>query len=73
MPIDAVDKNTTCIPASSDVPLKENGKRNFPQMSETITKDWIINNPKYSHSFQGTGHFNCKPVFIEFQGDAEPV
>ena len=77
MPIDAIDKNT-CIPDSTialngDVPLKVNGKHNFPQLPETITKDWIINNPKYSHLFQGIGHFNCKPVTIELQGDAEPV
>ena len=78
MPINAVDKNTTCIPdctsaLRSNVPLKVNGKRNFLQMPETITKDWIISNPKYSHLFQGIGHFNCKPVTIELQGDAEPV
>ena len=42
-------------------------------MPETITKDWIINNPKYSHLFQGIGHFNCKPVTIELEGDAKPV
>ena len=55
MPIDAVDKNT-CIPASTsalsgNVPLKVNGRCNFLQMPETITKDWIINNPKYRHLF----------------------
>ena len=42
-------------------------------MSETITKDWIINIPKYSHQFQGIGHLNCKPLTIELQGDAEPI
>ena len=76
-PVNAVDKNTTCISdsdaLSGDVPLKVNGKCNFPQMPETITKDWIINNPKYSHLFKGIGHFKCKPVCIELQGDAERV
>ena len=79
MPIDSIDKIVTCIPditdggaLSSNVPLKANGKCNFPQMPETITKDWI-NNPKYSHLFQGIGHFNCKPVTIELQGDAGPI
>ena len=54
MPIDSVDKhehnaNATCIAGalSSDVPLKANGEHNFPQMPETITKDWITNHPKY--------------------------
>ena len=78
MPTDAVDKNTTCIPASTsalsgNVPLKVNVRHNFPQMPEIITKDWIIKNPKYSHLFQDIGHFNCKPVTIELQGDAEPI
>ena len=77
MPIDAVDRNT-CIQnstsvLSSDVPLKVSGKCNFLQMPETITKDWIINNPNYRHLFQGIVHCNCKPVTIELQGDAEPI
>ena len=82
MPIDSVDKNVTCISDSTvlgggvlsgDVALKANGKCNFLQMPETITKDWIINNPKYRHLFQGIGHFNCKLFTIELQSDAEPV
>ena len=82
MPIDSVDKhesehntNTACITGalSGDVPLKANGKHNFAQMPETITKDWITNHSKYKHLFQGIGHFKCKPVTIELQSDAEPV
>ena len=82
MSIDSIDKNVTCVSDSTvldggmlsdDVPLKANGKRNFPQMPETITKDWITSHPKYRHLFQGIGHFNCKPVAIELQSDAEPV
>ena len=42
-------------------------------MPETITKDWLVHHPKYKHLFQGIGHFNCKPVSIELQSDAEPV
>ena len=77
MPIDSVEHNTNtaCIAGalSGDVPLKVNGKCNFPHIPETITKDWITNHPKYRHLFQGIGHFNCKPVTIELQSDAEPV
>ena len=78
MPIDSVDKydtNATCIagPLCSVDPLKANGKHNFQQMPETITKNWITNHPKYRHLFQGIGHFKCKPVTIEMQSDAEPV
>ena len=76
MPIDSVDKNVTCVSDSTNggvlsgnVPLKANGKHNFLH----ITKDWITNHPKYRHLFQGIGHFNCKPVTIELQSDAEPI
>ena len=80
MSIDSVDKhehntNTACIAGvlSSDIPLKANGKHNFLQMPETITKDWITNHPKYRHLFHGIGHFKCKPIAIELLNDAEPV
>ena len=80
MPIDSIDKSFTCVSdsadggaLSSDVPLKANGKCNFLQMPETITKDWITNHPKYRHLFHGIGHFNCKPVTIELQGYVEPI
>ena len=82
MPIDSVDKNVTCVSDSTvldggvlsgNFPLKANGRCNFLQMPETITKDWIINNHKYRHLFQGIVHFKCKPVAIELQSDATPV
>ena len=75
MPIDSVDKNVTCITGAlnGNGPLKTNGDYNFPQILETITKDWIINNPTYKHLFQGIGHFKCKPVTIEMHSDAEPT
>ena len=76
MPIDLVDKNATCIPDSTGldggvlsgtVPLKANGKCNFPQMPETTTKDWILKNPKYRHLFQGIGHFNCRVMLNQYE------
>ena len=77
MPIDSVEKqtNATCIAGvlSSDDPLESSGKHNITHMPETITKDWIINNPMYKHLFHVIGHFKCKPVTIEMQSDAEPV
>ena len=46
MPIDSIDKSVTCVSniaeggvLSSNILLKANGKCNFPQMPETITKD----------------------------------
>lgn len=36
----------------------------------TITKQWIMNNPKYKHLFKGIGKFNVPPVPKD---DAQPV
>ena len=30
----------------------------------TLTKQIIINHPKYAHLFSGIGHFKCRPVHI---------
>ena len=38
-----------------------------------LTKDWIVNHPKYKHLFSGIGHFKCQPVTIEMKPYAEPV
>ena len=72
MPTDSVEKDTSDIPSvtgvlSGDDPLESNGKCNTSHMPKTIAKDWIINNPKYKHLFQGIGCFKCRPVTIEMQ------
>ena len=38
-----------------------------------ISKDWIVNNPKYKHLFQGIGRFKCDPVQIKIACNAIPV
>ena len=38
-----------------------------------ISKDWIVNNPKYKHLFQGIGRFKCDPVQIKLTQNATPV
>ena len=38
-----------------------------------LTKDLIINHPKFEHLFSGLGRFKCQPVSIEMKLDAEPV
>ena len=38
-----------------------------------LTKDWIVNYPKYRHLFSGTDRFKCPPVNIEMKPDTEPV
>ena len=40
---------------------------------KTISKDWIANNPKYKHLFQGIGRFKCDPVQIKLTQNATPV
>ena len=39
----------------------------------TLTKQTIINHPKYAHLFSGIGHFKCKPVHITMKQDSTPV
>ena len=43
---------------------------NSPKM---ISKDWIINHPKYKHLFQGIGRFKSDPVQIKLTSNAVPV
>ena len=39
----------------------------------TLTKQAIINHPKYAHLFSGIGHFKCKPVHITMKQHATSV
>ena len=39
----------------------------------TLTKQAIINHPKYAHLFSGIGHFKCKPVHITMKQNVTPV
>ena len=39
----------------------------------TLTKQAIINHPKYAHLFSGIGHFKCKPVHITMKQNRTPV
>ena len=36
-------------------------------------REWIINNKKDKHLFQGIGHFKCTPISIEMQEGSIPV
>ena len=40
---------------------------------EKISKEWIVNNPKYKHLFLGIGRFMCDPVQIKIACNAIPV
>ena len=60
-PIDTLSSSFDAISgAGADIP-------------EKISKDWIINNPKYKHLFQGIGRFKCDPVQIKIACNAIPA
>ena len=39
----------------------------------TLTKDLIVNHPKYRHLFKGIGKFNMPPVSITLKDNAQPI
>ena len=39
----------------------------------TLTKQAIINHPKYAQLFSGTGYFKCKPVHITMKQNGTPA
>ena len=63
-------------------PVHQSRTRNTPidsisgadvDIPDKISKDWIVNNPKYKHLFQGIGRFKCDPVQIKLACNAVPV
>ena len=45
----------------------------YADIPKMISKDWIVNNPKYKHLFQGIGRFKCDLVQIKLTQNATPV
>ena len=43
------------------------------EVPEKLTKQWIINSPKYRHLFHGIGKFKINLVSVTLQEDATPV
>ena len=39
----------------------------------TLTKDWIVNHPKYRHLFKGIGKLNMPPVSITLKDNVQPI
>ena len=54
--IDSVNSNSSSA--------NHTGNVNSTFTMGTLTKQAIINHPKYAHLFSGIGHFKCKPVHI---------
>ena len=43
------------------------------EFPKKLTKQWIVDSPKYRHLFQGIGKFKINPVSVTLQRDATPV
>ena len=80
--VNAADQNTKETTKDNDAKkcgLNANpmGECTTTQQHDTIpnvlTKDWIVNHPKYKHPFSGIGRFKCAPVSVEMRPEAEPV
>ena len=63
--IDSVNSNSSSA--------NHTGKVNSTFTMGTLTKQAIINHPKYAHLFSGIGHFKCKPVHITMKQNSTPV
>ena len=57
----------TSINAVSPKTHSETPVGNVPN---TLTKEWIVEYPRYKHLFKGIGRFKCDPVHITLSKDA---
>ena len=71
MPIVGLDASHRLGLQTVNCPVYQSWTRNTPidsisgadaDIPEMISKDWMVNNPKYKHLFQGIGRFKCDPV-----------
>ena len=81
-PIVGLDASCRLGLLTVNCPVYQSWTRNAPvdsisgadaDMPEMISKDWIVNNPKYKHLFQSIGRFKCDPVQIKRTQNATPV
>ena len=63
-------RNTSIDTLSSSFDTISDEDANIP---EKVSKDWIVNNPKCKHLFQGIGRFEYDPVQIKIVCYAIPV
>ena len=63
--IDSVNSNSSSA--------NHTGKVNSTFTLGTLTKQAIINHPKYAHLFSDFGHFKCKSVYITMKQSSMPV
>ena len=57
--------NTSFDTVSPDVPVGS--------VPDTLTKEWIVGQPKYKHLFKGIGRFKCEAVHITLSKDAVAI
>ena len=81
-PIVGLDASRRLGLLTVNFPIYQSWTRNNPidsisgadtDIPRMISKDWIINNPKYKHLFQGIGRFKCDSVQIKLTQNATPV
>ena len=46
------------------------GEPSVGYVPNTLTKEWIVDHPKYRHLFKGIGRFKCNPVHITLSKNA---
>ena len=49
------------------------GDTSVGKVPNTLTKEWIVDHPKYRHLFKGIGRFKCDPLHITLFKDAVAV
>ena len=69
--IDAAQKTSKDL--SPDKSVSHDKISNVSDITEMLTREWIINHEKSKHLFQGIGHFKCNPISIEMQEGSTPV
>ena len=64
---------TSHSPTNTSVNAVPPGTHKETPVPNTLTKEWIVDHPKYKHLFKGIGRFKCDPVHITLSKDAVAV
>ena len=67
---------TSCSPTNVSVNAvspETHSETPVSNVPKTLTKEWIVEHPRYKHLFKGIGRFKCDPVHITLSKDAVAV
>ena len=70
---DSISEKSSILEKNQHISEKNQHISEKNAMPSTLTKQWIVNNPKYKHLFKGIGKFNVPPVSITLKDNAQPV